>query len=329
MESSNENRLNFSSYLGNMISSFFEERRKLGYIYHTEEQLLRRFDKYCVEKHLETSVITKDFLQDWMLQTESEGPRQYAKRMSATAQFLLYLSVFEENTYIPSGYCHYKRRLPHIFSSDELKAIFKEIDSYVPSKKKANWIRLSNEYKVLFRLIYTCGLRNSEACHLVTANINFDQFSFKVIDSKGKDRIVYLANDMRDLCREYYEYITVTLGAIPKWFFPSLLPDRPLRNTSIDRRFLQAWENTEFSKNCNDKPVVHDFRYTFVVNRINRWVEQGDDLEKKMPYLIKYLGHKSFAETHYYYHLSQEALRIIRSKDKTGDSCIPEVRLNG
>lgn len=274
-------------------------------------------------------MISKEFLQQWMTQSESEGRRQYAKRMSAVTQFLLYLSTFEPGVYIPSNYAHVQRKLPYILSHDEIKALFREIDSYIPSKDVANWMRLSNEYKVLFRLIYTCGLRNSEACNLETNNINFRDGSFKVFDIKGKDRIVYMSDDMCALCMKYYDYIVEELGHVPTWFFPSLLPDRPLRNTSVDRRFSEAWSKTEYAKKSNDKPVVHDLRYTFVVNRINRWVAQGINLEEKMPYLIKFLGHISFAETHYYYQLSEETMRLIRSKDKTGNNCIPDVMQDG
>ena len=68
-------------------------------------------------------------------------------------------------------------------------------------------------------------------------------------------------------------------------------------------------------------------RHTFVVFRINGWMTQGLDLNVLMPYLSKFLGHKSPGETFYYYHQVLEAFRIIREKDTVAKSVIPEARV--
>jgi len=44
-----------------------------------------------------------------------------------------------------------------------------------------------------------------------------------------------------------------------------------------------------------------------------------------MPYLQKYLGHKSIQESYYYYHTSKQLFDAIRIRDKTADVVIPEV----
>ena len=44
-----------------------------------------------------------------------------------------------------------------------------------------------------------------------------------------------------------------------------------------------------------------------------------------LPYLSKYLGHKSPSETFYYYHLVNKAFDVIRLKDTTVKHVIPEV----
>ena len=54
-------------------------------------------------------------------------------------------------------------------------------------------------------------------------------------------------------------------------------------------------------------------------------VKEGYDIENMMPYLCRYLGHKTIDETHYYYHLAAAATDIIRSQDTLSDRVIPEV----
>ena len=44
-----------------------------------------------------------------------------------------------------------------------------------------------------------------------------------------------------------------------------------------------------------------------------------------MPYLSRYLGHKTAEETHYYYHLAAAATEIIREYDVQSQKVIPEV----
>lgn len=92
-----------------------------------------------------------------------------------------------------------------------------------------------------------------------------------------------MADDLTCLCREYYDYICSELGTEPAWFFPALDPERPLANTAVDRRFNDAWKKTSYAACCNDKPVVHDLRFTFVTNRINQWIEAGEDINVLLP----------------------------------------------
>ena len=58
---------------------------------------------------------------------------------------------------------------------------------------------------------------------------------------------------------------------------------------------------------------------------MNAWAEEGLDLSVMMPYLSRYLGHKSTKETLYYYYLVSDAYRTIEKKDSIADAVIPEV----
>lgn len=83
----------------------------------------------------------------------------------------------------------------------------------------------------------------------------------------------------------------------------------------------------EQNLHCDKSPTVHSLRHTFVVKRMNLWMENGTSLKEMLPFLSRYLGHQSPDETFYYYHQIAEAFRIIRKNDKTGISVIPEVEL--
>ncbi len=116
----------------------------------------------------------------------------------------------------------------------------------------------------------------------------------------------------------------IILAFYPKWFFPGMNPEKPLPNTAIDTVFNRFWNKTPYA-DCNNKPTVHDFRFTFVVKRMNLWAEQGLNLQVMMPYLSRYLGHKSTNETFYYYYLVNEAYITISQRDTMANDEIPEV----
>ncbi len=104
-------------------------------------------------------------------------------------------------------------------------------------------------------------------------------------------------------------------------------PEKPLPNTTIDTVFKRFWNKTPYAS-CHNEPTVHDFRFTFVVRRMNLWAEQGLDLHVMMPYLSRYLGHKSTNETFYYYYLVNDAYKTIARRDTMASDVIPEVKHN-
>ncbi len=152
------------------------------------------------------------------------------------------------------------------------------------------------------RLIYLNGLRLTEACYLSFSEVDLSGGVITILDGKGnKDRLVYLSDDMRDLCCDYWGYLTRTAGCVPEWFFPGRKIGDPIGRSTVDSIFTSFWNKTAFADECSVKPTVHDLRHSYVVERINLWMAQGFDFDQMLPYLSKFLGHKSFNETHYYY----------------------------
>lgn len=324
-----ENSYTRKSLIAPFIDGLLEEKHTNGYSYSSEELVLNRFDAYCIEHQLNNTEITKEFLKDWMMLSDTEGAFNQGKRISCVRQLLLFMATCGIKVYIPHDFCHFKRALPHIFEQEELTSFFSILDSYTPPACRAPYQhRLANEYRLLFRWYLCCGLRNSEAAGILAQNVDLESGVLTILDSKGnKDRLVYLPDDLLESSRKYYSYLSNVLGQEPKWFFPGMNPQKPLPNTTVDEVFRRFWNETPYA-NCNNKPTVHDFRFSFVVSRMNLWAEKGLDLQVMMPYLSRYLGHKSTDETFYYYYLVKEAYKTIEKKDTVANDVIPEVLPN-
>lgn len=308
------------------IEGMLSEKHSHGYAYASEELILNRFDAYCVKNGLDTLEISRKFLEGWMERSETEGEFNRGKRISCVRQLLLFMASCGIHVYIPHDFCHFKKALPHIFDHDEIAEFFNVLDQYQAAARHSRYeLRLASEYGLLFRWYCCCGLRNSEASGIATENVDLDKGILTILNSKGsKDRLVYLSDDLRESSREYFGYLINELGCFPKWFFPGRDPDKALPNTTVDSVFSRLWDRTKYA-GCSNRPTVHDFRFTFVVSRLNLWAENNLDLQVMLPYLSRYLGHKSTKETMYYYYLVSDTYRTVREKDTIADAVIPEV----
>lgn len=309
----------FAPYIEGLIC----QKRADGFLFEYEAYILKTFDDFCVKNNFHDNVITRDLVMKWSVQRETEGINYRNQRVSFVRQLSIYMKALGINSYIPNQAASTVTTVPHILSEDELKNFYQVVDSYLPDKEK--WHRFSMEYQVIFRLYYCCGLRLAEACNLKISDIDFDNGILKILQSKGnKDRLVYMADDVTKLCENYHEKM---LSILPdtEWFFPGRNPKQPIRKTSIDKKFKQFWNMTPFAETCDKAPTVHSLRHGFVVDKMNKWMIEGVNLNNRMPYLSRYLGHTSVKGTFYYYHQVDKAFKIVRQKDYISDIVIPEV----
>lgn len=180
----------------------------------------------------------------------------------------------------------------------------------------------------ILRLILCCRLRVSEVCRLRVQDIDLTEGTLLIIHSKGdRNRLVYAPDDLCVLCKDYFRCLKDMLGFEPYWFLPGKNPDIHIKKTSVEARFNEFLKKTSFAAGCDRKPTIHALRHAFVIRRINKWMEQGLDMDIMMPYLSKYLGHSSTADTSYYYHYITDAFRIVKEKDTLADYVIPEVNI--
>ena len=115
---------------------------------------------------------------------------------------------------------------------------------------------------VLFRMLYTCGLRVSEALKLKVEDVDLQQGTLLVLDAKGgKDRLVAMSETMTALCREYRSNESVH-NFESDYFFPA--PDRGFYDTStIYDRFREYLFAANIGHGGRGKgPRVHDLRHS-------------------------------------------------------------------
>jgi len=313
----------YESAFAPYIEGLIRQKKADGFIYDYEAYILKTFDRFCLDNDYVAPLITRDIALKWAVQRKNEGINYRNQRVSILRQLSIYMNSMGIDSYIPRFLPSGAARVPHILNKEELQALFKVVDTYLPDGSK--WQCFAMEYQVLFRLFYCCGLRLSEGCSIKKEDVDLENGILTIRQSKGrKDRLVYMADDLTVLCRKYLRKIT---SLVPNtiWFFPGRTPDKHIKKTSVDKKFKQLWAMTPYAGKCDREPTVHALRHTFVVNKINAWMAEGISLEVMMPYLSRYLGHFGIKGTLYYYRQVSDAFRIVRQKDLVSDRVIPEV----
>lgn len=317
----------YQSALAKYIRDYVSEKRALGFIYNVKSYQLFRLDQYWRDHEYDDPHITLERLDEWICALPGESKSSQGSRIGAARDLAIYLNVHGIQSYVPIIYVGKDHPLIHVLDKTELKELFSAVDSYVPRSTNHEDFRMADEYPIMFRLYYCCGMRNDEVCSLRTSDVDLEKGVITIYNGKNqKDRLVYMPGDLKDLVRKYYGWLIQYLGYSPFWFFPGRNPDKHIPKNSIDRKFRDYWLMTEASKYCGKAPTPHSLRHSFVVDRVNRWILDGIDINYMFIYLSKYLGHKDPNESFYYYHLVSDAFRIIRQKDTVSEKVIPEVR---
>lgn len=315
----------FTSCFLNDIQGLIEQKKQSGYIYDSAKYILIQFDKFCVENHIDRAIITKELSDTWQSYHADEAKSRRASRMSVLRQLAQYMNSQGNECYIPSKFSAKSYRVPYVMNECEIKELFTVADDYAPKVNANRFNILAEEYKVLFRFIFCCGLRVSEARKLKLEDIDFERKTALILRSKGdKDRLIYIADDVCKMCLDMLDLLHDKYHFYSEYLFPSSDPNTPLQVASINKKFREFWKKTSGASDSK-YPTVHSLRYSFVVTRMNLWMEKGENLTTMMPYLSKYLGHESVENTYYYYHQIESAFKIVRQKDQLSDRIIPEV----
>lgn len=319
-----QKKTEYKSCFAESIENLVNEKKSLGYSYKFQTAMFEKFDNFCIDNKINSECITNEIATLWELYIENTGKSYKERGISCICALSEYLCLHGKKSFIPQRYTNHQKVVPHVLSKDEITAFFTELDKTYVKCNNECFSRMAVEYKVFFRLVYCCGLRNSEACNLKIGDLDLENKRITINHSKGdKDRYVYFSNDLQELLRKYIQYLHEYINS--EFLFPGQNSSEPVIRTSISRKFNEIWNRTDYSKFVDKKPTVHSLRHSFVVNRINSWIDQSIDIKELMPYLSKFLGHSSIEETFYYYHMTKDGFKRIRDQDYVLDSIIPEV----
>jgi len=311
----------YESSFKDYIQSHVDLKQAIGYKYEAEAGHLKRFDQFLVENYPLANSLTREIILTWCRKNSYEAQANQCARASILRQFAKYLDSIGVEAYIlPKGYFpSEKQYVPHIFTRDELSRFFTQTDQCRYCSEFPGRHRIM---PVLFRMIYTCGLRVSEARLLKVRDVELENGILTIQHSKmDNSRLVPMSDSLAERCRHYSKEVH-PFSPSGDYFFPAP-GSKPMTIGNVYKNFRKFLWQAGISHNGRGYgPRVHDFRHSYAVHCLKKWVEQGKDLAAYLPILKTYLGHDSFEETAYYLRLTADVFPEITLKL---ESCYPGI----
>lgn len=316
------------SGLGKWIADMLDFRDSMGFLRRKRENVMRRFDSYCCEYHPGASVLSEEIVRGWLASEASRGAvasmRKRANEMRGLAN---YIRAFGGKAYVLPFKLHPATRefTPHIMTDAELASLFRQIDREAASESCDQTVR--GAYSVLFRLIYTCGLRPQEGRTAKTADLDLSRGELFLRKTKNNaERIVGLSAEMTELLAKYTRRLAVAAPG-GGFLFPRKDGKVPTSN-AIGMFFHTCWRKADVNASRDDVPRVrvYDLRHRFASAVLQKWADEGRNMYSELPVLRAYMGHAQMSSTLYYVHLLPENLRRSPGVDwDRMNAIIPEV----
>lgn len=291
-----------------ITAAYVAERQALGFKVEKAEGAMRRICALHDEMGCRQDALPKGMVEAWCEIRPGEAESNRMLRVSwmrGLAEFMVRTGF---DAYVPprgrgrGGASPYE---PHIFTNHELAALFSAADRIAGEDVACQRAQAA----LVLRLLYSTGMRCGEACSLEKGDVDLDAGVLHVRNAKnGRERVVPM-----------HPSVAERMGALkgtaehahPQYAsharFWSLPEGRQLTRGYVYSFFRSAlWEAGIPHGGRGKGPRVHDIRLAYACHRLRRWVEEGADVNSKMPVLAAYMGHADTRCTEYYLRLTAE-----------------------
>jgi integrase/recombinase XerD len=172
-----------------------------------------------------------------------------------------------------------ENRLPDVLDKGEIEQMIRVTDNL--------------KHKCLIALIYSCGLRRSEAINMKLEDIDSKRMMIKIREGKGKkDRYIQLSPTLLSLLRSYYKKDN------PLVYLFEGIKGQKYSETSLSKVIKRAAKKAGIKK----RVYPHILRHSFATHNL----EQGIDIR----YIQSWLGHSSIKTTELYTQVSNNIFKF-------------------
>lgn len=255
------------------------------------------FFRWLAKEKIKLSSVTTKNLVYYLVWRKTEGTDELtiAKDISALRLFGSFLkrkNYWKENFALPLDRPKPSRSLPKVLSVEQVDAFLNAIDLSKP---------LGIRDRALFELIYSCGLRISEAAGLKIQNLHLKERVLIVHGKGDKERMV-----------PFGEAAKIRLEAYLNEVRPQLVGTRVIDEVFVNYQGKPLsrkgiWKNFQiYEAKSGINAKVHTLRHSFATHLL----AGGMDLRS----VQELLGHSDLATTTIYTHIENSQLREAHKK---------------
>lgn len=315
----------FTSSIAPYLNEYIDFMVSVGYKQVSYLRHCKQLDTFFLSNNSNENELTQELVLNWLTRGENEPLKRFNARIGFIRKLAKYLNAAGYKAYVvPQNFSNpgSAPRRPYLLTDKELGEFFHEVDM-VTSDDPFIPLLLSTA----FRLIYTCGLRPNELRNLYWENVDIISGTIKIVNTKyHRERFIAMSDDMKKLL---VSYITIRDVAYPESKY--LFPDK--QGNMYPSSWYQDWYKKFFALIKPDCPKeelpyvrVYDLRHRFASAVLHKWLDKGENIQNKLPYLQSYMGHKNIASTAYYVHLLPENLLKASGVEwETFKKMMPEV----
>jgi integrase/recombinase XerC len=221
-------------------------------------------------------------------------PKSIRRKISSVKSFYDYLleeSLVRENPFENVDLPKVKKSLPKFIYEDEMDSFLSKIDDSTP---------LGKRNRVIFELLYGCGLRVSELTAIKINDIDYVKREILIHGKGSKDRIVPVHDLGISMLKTYVKGSRIELASKHDEKTETLLLN--YKGMPLTSRGVRKILNKELEKQASTMNLTpHSFRHSFATHLLNRGVD--------LRVVQELLGHVSLSTTQIYTKVSKEKLQ--------------------
>jgi len=292
------------------IAGFLVFKRALGHPYQRGAFMLRSLERYAAD-HADAGrrVDLERVMRGWLARAEGRKPVTVTVELGVLRQFGLFRRRSDPRAIVPgrdwAPQAAVSVFLPHIFSPADIRQLLREAAQWRGPHLRAVTLQ------TLLVILYCTGLRPGEAVRLDVSDVDLDERSFRIRESKGKTRLVPFGGDLAEVVRRYLrERARVSpVSAIG----PLLVrPDgRGLSPSTTGAWLARLFRRVGLKPLTSRRgPRPYDVRHTYAVHRLTAWYRAGVDVHARFPWLSAYMGHDDLLGTEAYLTATPELVAL-------------------
>ena len=247
------------------------------------------FKEYLSSLKINYLKVDKDIIREYLKvlgnsNYKSSSINRILSSLKNYYDYLEYKHLIEYNPLKDLNRPKKEKRLPNFINNNDYEKIIKK------SLERTDFIGRRNT--LLLELLYSSGIRISEALNIKIKDINMSDKSIRILGKGSKMRIVYFG----EYAKEYLEeYLKVRNSSLEYLFLNK-------NNTLLTRRGAEyIISNLVKTSLLKKKVTPHTFRHSYATEMLNN----GADMRR----VQELLGHSSLSTTGIYTHVTNEVVR--------------------